>query len=78
MCYVNVTEFRKNISEYIERSANENINVTKNGTVVAVLTNPDRTYYDTLIRLCGCMQDVDTGEDYDEMIGKEILRRCGF
>ena len=57
MCKVNVTDFRSNISHYIELSASEDIHVTKNGEVVAVLTNPDKDYYQKLINLCGCLKD---------------------
>ena len=78
MCRVNVTEFRNNISHYIELSSKEDIHVTKNGEVVAVLSNPKNQYYQTLIRLCGCLKDHDTGEDYDDMIGEEIMKRCGY
>ena len=78
MCRVNVTEFRNNIFKYIELCATEEINVTKNGEVVAILSNPDAKYYQTLVKLCGCLSDGDTGEDYDDMIGEEIMRRCGY
>ena len=78
MCFVNVTDFRNNISHYIERSMNEDIHVTKNGEVVAVLSNPNNSFYQTLVRLCGCLKEGDNGESYDDMIGEEILRRCGY
>lgn len=78
MSRVNVTEFRNNISYYIELCSKEDVYVTKNGEVVAVLSNPDTKYYQTLVRLCGALQEGDTGETYDEMIGKEIMNRCGF
>ena len=35
MCRVNVTDFRNNISHFIELSATEDVHVTKNGEVVA-------------------------------------------
>lgn len=78
MCRVNVTEFRKNIFYYLDLSSKENIHITKNGNVVAVLSKPNGSYYDNLVSLCGCLKENDTGEDYDEMIGKEILKKCGF
>lgn len=78
MCRVNVTEFRNNIFHYIELSATEDVHVTKNGKVVAILSNPDKKYYETLLRLYGCLKEGDTGEDYKEMIGQEIMKRCGY
>ena len=78
MCRVNITEFRNNISHYIALCSTEDVFVTKNNEVVAVLSNPDNNYYQTLIRLCGCLKDQDTGENYKDMIGEEIMRRCGY
>ena len=78
MCRVNVTEFRNNIFHYIEMCSKEEVSITKNGEIVAVLSGPDTAYYQTLIRLCGCLKDHDTGEDYDDMIGEEIMKRCGY
>jgi hypothetical protein len=78
MCKVNVTEFRKNIFHYIELCSSEEVHVTKNGEVVAVLSNPDNSYYKALYRLCGSLADVDNGKDYKEMIGEEILKKCDY
>ena len=78
MCRVNVTDFRNNISHYIELSMTEDIHVTKNGEVVAVLTSPNNGYFQKLISLCGCLKEYDSGEDYKDVIGEEIMRRCGY
>ena len=78
MCSVNVTEFRKNIFHYIKLCASEDVQVTNNGVVVAVLSNPDKQYYQSLVKLCGCLREGDTGEDYDDLIGEEIMKKCGF
>lgn len=78
MCRVNVTEFRNNISHYIELCLTEDVHVTKNGEIVAVLSGPDRAYYQALIRLCGCLKENDNGQDYNEMIGEEIMKKCGY
>ena len=73
---VNVIEFRKNIFHYLELCSTEDIHITKNGDVVAVLSNPDKSYDKALCRLCGCLADGDDGKDYKEMIGEEILKKC--
>lgn len=78
MCKVNVTELRNNISHYIALCLTEDVQITKNGEVVAVLSNPDKKYYQTLVRLCGCLKEYDSGEDYKDMIGEEIMKRCGY
>ena len=78
MCKVNVTEFRKNIFHYLEACSTEDIHITKNGNVVAVLSNPDKSYYKALYRLCGCLANGDDGKDYKEMIGEEILKKCDY
>ena len=78
MCSVNVAEFRNNLSYYINLSSLEDVLITKNGETVAVLSNPDNKYYQTLIKLCGCLKNADTNEDYKDMIGEEIMKRCGY
>lgn len=78
MCNVNVSEFRNNISYYIDLSSKETVNITKNGVVVAVLTNPDVGYYRTLVELFGCLNCDDSDRNYKDLIGEEILKKCGF
>ncbi len=74
---VNVTEFRNSLSHYIELSSKEEIHITKNGEVVAVLSSPNTNYYQTLTKLCGCLKD-DSDDEYKDMIGEEIMKRCGY
>lgn len=78
MCQVNVTEFRNNIFHYIELCSSEEVRITRNGEVVAILSNPDTKYYETLLRLYGCLKEGDTGEDYKDMIGEEIMKKCMY
>lgn len=78
MLNVNVSEFRNNISYYIELSSKETVNITKNGVVVAVLTNPDVGYYRNLVELFGCLNVEESDRNYKELIGEEILKKCGF
>ena len=78
MRHVNVTEFRNNISHYIGICSSEDVLVTKNGEIVAVLSGPDNAYYQTLIKLCGCIKESDSSQKYDDIIGEEIMRRCGY
>ena len=78
MCRINVTEFRKNLFHYIELCSKESVQITSNGEVVAILSNPDKQYYQSLVELCGCLKDHDTGESYEDLIGEGILSKCGF
>ena len=78
MCLVNVTEFRSNVSHYIGLCSTEEVRITRNGEVVAILSSPDIKYYETLTRLYGCLKEGDTGEDYKDMIGEEIAKRCAY
>ena len=78
MLYVDVTDFMNNVDHYIDLCSKGEIHITKNGNVVAILSNPDVKYFETLTRLCGCLKDYDTGENYKDMIGKEIMRKCGY
>ena len=78
MCKVNVTEFRNNIFHYIDLCSSEEIQITKNGEVVAVFSSPDSTCFESLTNLYGCLQKVDNRSEYDDLIGQEIMRRCGY
>ena len=40
MCYVTATELKNNLSYYLSKSLQEDVYVTKNGNVIACLTNP--------------------------------------
>ena len=47
MCYVTATELKKNLSFYLEKSATEDVYVTKNKKVISILTNPQlKAYFD--------------------------------
>ena len=76
MCKVSVTDFRNKLSYYIELSEIEDIHITKNGEVVAILTSPNKDYYQKLSNLYGCLKDCDTVEDYKDVIGEEIIKKC--
>ena len=75
---VNVTDFRNNLFHYIELSKSEDIQITKNNKVVAVLSNPEKQYYQNLNELVGCLKDYGVNKDYKELIGEEILRKRGY
>ena len=78
MLKVNISEFRNNIRYYIELSSREKIRITKNGEVVAILSNPKDIHHDPLISLRGSLKGYADNDDYDDVISKEILRKCGY
>lgn len=78
MCYITATELKQNLGHYLELSKTEDIYVTKNNKIITLLTNPEKKFTEGFLSLKGCMRDFDTGEDYDELIGKEILKKCGY
>ena len=78
MCYVSTTELRNNISHYLELSKSEDIYVTKNNEVIAVISNPKDKAYATFLSHYGCMANIDSGEEYKDMVGEEIMKKCGF
>ena len=78
MCCVSVTKFRENVAYYIELSKTENVFITKNGEKVAVISNPNSMAFANFMNLYGCMKDFDDGRPYDDIIGEEIAKKCGF
>lgn len=77
MCYITATELKKNLGHYLEMGKTEDVYVTKNNKVIIVLTNPNKTKYDEFLSLRGCLS-TDEDVDFDEVIGEEIMKRCGF
>ena len=75
---VTITDLRNNLSHFLELSATGDIQITKKGEVVAILTSPDKAYYQNLNNLYGCLKEYDNGENYKDVIGEEIMRRCGY
>ena len=47
MCYVTATELKNNLSYYLEKSATEDVYITKNNKIISVLMNPQlKAFYD--------------------------------
>lgn len=70
-----MAEFQKHMSHYFDMCATEDVHLTRNGGIVAILLGPDAACYQSLYSLVGCLQAGDTGESYNKMIGDEILKR---
>ena len=75
MIKIDVNELKENTYKYINLCASQDVEITMNDKVVAVLSSPDASYYQSLFNLCGSLENGDTHEDYKDMIGEEILKK---
>ena len=78
MCYITATEFKNNLSHYMELSQTQDVYVTKNNKIITVLTNPEKNKLALIESSRGFLGSVDEDTDFDAIIKEEILRRCGF
>lgn len=78
MIKISITNFRKNFCRYINLSKTRDVQITKYGKVVAVLSNSDSNFYGALIRLAGSLATDEPIKDYKTLIGDEIMKRCGY
>ena len=76
MCYVTATELKNNLSFYLEKSATEDVYVTKNKKVISILTNPQLKAYFEFKKFVDELGLHDDGKISDEdIIFEEIMRR---
>lgn len=67
---VTATELKNNLGKYLLLSATEDIFITKNGKVIAKLTNPYQDRVATAKSLFGILpKDVDLEESKQERLG---------
>lgn len=60
---ITATELKENLGKYLLLSETEDIYITKNGKLVAKLTNPFQNRVDTAKSLFGILPDTMTLED---------------
>lgn len=60
---ITATELKQNLGKYLLLSASEDIYITKNGKVVAKLTNPNQNRVDTARSLFGILPENASLED---------------
>lgn len=69
---VTATELKNNLGKYLVLSATEDIFITKNGRIVAKLTNPYQDRVETAKSLFGILpMDADIDEAKRERLGAE-------
>ena len=78
MCYITATELKNNLGYYMELSNKEDVYVTKNNKVITVLTNSDVHRLALIENLRGSFGSVDNDIDYDEILKKEIMKKCTY
>ncbi len=77
MCYITATELKKNLGHYLQLCNSEDICVTKNKKVIAIISNPDDKALKNFFSLRGVLKD-ESDKDSKEIVGEEIMKKCGF
>ncbi len=68
---ITATELKLNLSKYLQLAENEDIYITRNGKVVAKLTNPNQNRVDAVKSLLGVLPaDISLEEARDERLSK--------
>ena len=78
MCYVNATEFKRNLSHYMALSEKEDVYVTKNNKVITVLVNPQDKALSDFLSFHRELGKNKIDESYDDILFQEIKTRCGL
>lgn len=74
---ITASEFRQNFGTYMRNVANFDYEVTRNGQVIGLWTDPNRERREAAEQLIGCLT---LPEDFDEkkLIEERRLRRAGY
>lgn len=76
---ITASEFRQNFGKYMKDVAHTDFEVTRNGRVVGLWTNPHRDQMKLVDELSGAISNVViTDEDAERLREERILRRAGF
>jgi len=69
---ITATELKQNLGKYLLLSAKEDIYITKQGKVIAKLTNPYQSRVDTAKSLFGILpEDVNESDEREERLAME-------
>lgn len=72
MKLVDQSEVEKKFDYYLELAKEEDIFVTRNKKIIAVISKPFDGIKE-LLSLAGCLKEYDTGEDYDQLIHGDYI-----
>ena len=85
MCYVTATELKNNLSFYLEKANEEDVYVTKNKRVICILTNPEYKAFLDAVSFVEGLEIPERPKDEngnilsdDDIVGEEIMKKCGF
>ncbi len=68
---ITATELKENLSKYLLLAKSEDVFITKNGKVIAKLTNPFQNRVDTAKSLFGAVpNDITLEDSREERLGK--------
>ena len=75
MCHITATELKNNLGHYLELSSKEDVFITKNGKVIALLTDPhERAFIETLKFIDEVQPLKDKNLDNDDDLLYEALK----
>ena len=77
MIRITEIELANNLDYYLELSSGEDIYVTRGNEIISVLTNPEQKNFVEFLKLKGCLSNGYNGDCYDDVVGEEILKKCG-
>ncbi len=63
MCTITATELKSNLGKYLNLSKTEDIYISKNGKIIAKLSNPNQSRIDIANSLFGILPDTITLEE---------------
>ena len=79
MCYVTSTELKNNLSHYLELAESEDVFVTKNNSVIAVISNPHEMAFYKALAFIETLPKVDTSNiDDKEIVAEGLTKKCGY
>ena len=78
MCYITATELKSNLGYYLNMSQNEDVYVTKNKKVIAVLTNAQKKVLLDSKYKSEEQPEINPDVDYDKLLTEAIMEKCGF
>ncbi len=75
---ITASEFRQNFGTYMRNVANFDYEVTRNGQVIGLWTDPNRNRREAAERLIGMNLNLADDLDVEKLIEERRLRRGGY
>ena len=79
MIYITATELKNNLGHYLDLAKNEDVYITKNKKIIAILSNPREKALDRFLSLKGILKTSESEcKTSDELVGEVIMTKCAF